>query len=72
MKIKCMATFTPEEKEIVYKITHMFANYDDNDWELLKQCFYDELYVDMDEWFEDLQKIHNYIQKHLENSASPL
>ena len=64
IKQKITATFTREEYEIVHKIAHMFADYDDDDWELLKQCFYDELCVDMDDWFESLERIHNYIEEH--------
>ena len=65
MKIeqKITATFTPEEREIVHEMLLMFENYED-DWELLEQCFYDELSVNMDDWFNDLAKIHNYIQTH--------
>lgn len=61
---KITATFTHEENEIVRKVTHMFGEYDEEDWELLKQCFYDELCVDMDNWFEELERIRDYIQMH--------
>lgn len=66
MKInqKIVATFTREEYEIVHDMVLMFANYDNDDWELLTECFHDELGVDMDNWFEDLEKIYDYVQEH--------
>lgn len=64
IKRKIMATFSPEEREIINKIMYMFANYDDEDWELLKQCFYDELCVDIDDLFEDLERIRDYMVEH--------
>lgn len=64
IKSKITATFTHEENEIVCKVTHMFGDYDEDDWELLKQCFYDELYVDLENWFMELERIRDYIQLH--------
>ena len=66
MKInqKIVATFTPEERATVHEVLNMFTNYDDDDWELLTECFEDELGVSMGNWFEDLEKIYDYMSEH--------